>query len=256
MKKHYQTLGLNEGASQKEIQTAYERLSKELDPRNNDNQEFFVEEYQKVQEAYEALSNSSILANDRGLNLNSTKKITKEKRNKETPINEKEPKPVKNLKGYFVLIFFILVGLGPTLVVHYFYSQGYMHWYAEITKTEFLEMGFFKKFSVCFKETLNLDLYYYRNYFLFIFIYIAILLIFRLFQKKATTQRDSKILKSEKQIQVSSGGEKQYKPNPKEALEKLRKYKELLDLNVITKEEYTNYVKEYRSMLLKDIDKE
>ena len=87
-------------------------------------------------------------------------------------------------------------------------------------------------------------------------IYIAILLIFRLFQKKATTQRDSKILKSEKQIQVSSGGEKQYKPNPKEALEKLRKYKELLDLNVITKEEYTNYVKEYRSMLLKDIDKE
>jgi hypothetical protein len=131
-----------------------------------------------------------------------------------------------------------------------------MHWYAEITKTEFLEMGFFKKFSVCFKETINLDLYYYRNYFLFIFIYIAILLIFRLFQKKATTQRDSKILKSEKQIQVSSGGEKQYKPNPKEALEKLRKYKELLDLNVITKEEYTNYVKEYRSMLLKDIDKE
>jgi short subunit fatty acids transporter len=255
MSEQHKTLGLQEGASQKEIQTAYDRLSKELDPKNNDNQEFFVEEYKKVQDAYQALSNSSILANDRGLNINSTKKITKEKRNKETPINEKEPKPVKNLKGYFVLIFFIMVGLGPTLVVHYFYSQGYMHW-AEYSKTEFLEMGFFKKFSVCFKETLNLDLYYYRNYFLFIFIYIAILLIFRLFQKKATTQRDSKILKSEKQIQVSSGGEKQYKPNPKEALEKLRKYKELLDLNVITKEEYTNYVKEYRSMLLKDIDKE
>jgi hypothetical protein len=176
MKKHYQTLGLNEGASQKEIQTAYERLSKELDPRNNDNQEFFVEEYQKVQEAYEALSNSSILANDRGLNINSTKKITKEKRNKETPINEKEPKPVKNLKGYFVLIFFILVGLGPTLVVHYFYSQGYLNnYYSGVTKAEFLEMGFFNQFSICFKETLNLDLYYYRNYFLFIFIYIAIL---------------------------------------------------------------------------------
>ena len=251
MKKHYKTLGLEDGASQEEIQTAYERLSKELDPRNNDNQEFFVEEYQKVQEAYEALSNSSILANDRGLNINSTKKITKEKRNKETPINEKEPKPVKNLKGYFVLIFFILVCLGPTLVV-YCYFQGYMHWNAE---TEFLEMGFFKKFSVCFKETLNLDQDYYRNYFLFIFIYIAILLIFRLFQKKATTQRDSKILKSEKQIQVSSGGEKQYKPNPKEALEKIRKYKELLDLDVITKEEYTRLVKEHRSMLLKEINK-
>ncbi len=66
MKKHYQTLGLNEGASQEEIQTAYERLSKELDPKNNDNQEFFVEEYQKVQDAYKALVNSSILATEKG----------------------------------------------------------------------------------------------------------------------------------------------------------------------------------------------
>ena len=32
MKKHYKTLGLEDGASQEEIQTAYERLSKELDP--------------------------------------------------------------------------------------------------------------------------------------------------------------------------------------------------------------------------------
>ena len=195
------------------------------------------------------------MATERGLDINSKKKNTKEKRNKKTPINEKEPKSVKNLKGYFVFIFFILVGLGPTFVVHYFYSQGYMHWYAEITKTEFLEMDFFNQFSVCFKETLNLDMDYYRNYFLFIFIYIAILSIFHLFQKKATTQRDTKILKSEKQIQVSSGGEKQYKPNPKEALEKLRQYKELLDLNVITKEEYTNYVKEFGSILLKEINK-
>ena len=62
MKKHYKTLGLLEGASQEEIQTAYERLSKELDPKNNNDQEFFVEEYQKVQEAYEALRNSSIFA--------------------------------------------------------------------------------------------------------------------------------------------------------------------------------------------------
>jgi antitoxin component YwqK of YwqJK toxin-antitoxin module len=66
MKNHYQTLGLNEGASQKEIQTAYERLSKELDPKNNDNQEFFIEEYKKIQEAYKALSNPSILATEKG----------------------------------------------------------------------------------------------------------------------------------------------------------------------------------------------
>ena len=41
MKKHYQTLGLKEGASQEEINTAYDKLSKELNPSNKDNQEFF-----------------------------------------------------------------------------------------------------------------------------------------------------------------------------------------------------------------------
>ena len=80
MKKHYQTLGLNEGASQKEIQTAYERLSKELDPKNNDHQEFFIEEYKKVQEAYEALSNSSILATQGGAHKNDLDQLTPSKK--------------------------------------------------------------------------------------------------------------------------------------------------------------------------------
>ena len=62
MKQHYKTLGLQEGASQEEIEGAYKRLSKELDPANNDNQEFFKEEYKKLQQAYKALSASSILA--------------------------------------------------------------------------------------------------------------------------------------------------------------------------------------------------
>ena len=66
MKKHYQALGLKEDASQAQIQDAYNKLSKELNPSNNDNQEFFEEEYKKVQEAYEALSNSSILATEKG----------------------------------------------------------------------------------------------------------------------------------------------------------------------------------------------
>tara|TARA_B110000285_G_scaffold183733_1_gene208031 strand:+ start:156 stop:281 length:126 start_codon:yes stop_codon:yes gene_type:complete len=35
MKHHFETLGLKEAASQEEIQTAYERLSKELDPKTN-----------------------------------------------------------------------------------------------------------------------------------------------------------------------------------------------------------------------------
>ena len=61
--KHFETLALQEGATQEDIQVAYERLSKELNPSNNDNQEFFVEEYKKVQEAYKALHNTSILTN-------------------------------------------------------------------------------------------------------------------------------------------------------------------------------------------------
>ena len=74
MKKHYKTLGLEEGASQEEIQTAYERLSKELDPKTNANQEFFIEEYKKVQEAYQALSNSSILATEKGARIGTSDK--------------------------------------------------------------------------------------------------------------------------------------------------------------------------------------
>ena len=44
MKHHFETLGLQEGASQQAIQEAYDRLSRELNPSNNDNQEFFIEE--------------------------------------------------------------------------------------------------------------------------------------------------------------------------------------------------------------------
>jgi hypothetical protein len=63
MKHHFDILGLQEDASQEQIQEAYHRLSKELNPANNDNQDFFVEEYQKLQEAYKALNQSSILKN-------------------------------------------------------------------------------------------------------------------------------------------------------------------------------------------------
>ena len=63
MKKYFQILGLEEGASQSEIQQAYERLSKELAPEDNENQDFFIEEYEKVKQAYNALSQSSILKN-------------------------------------------------------------------------------------------------------------------------------------------------------------------------------------------------
>lgn len=55
MEKYFHILGLNKGASKEDIKESYERLSKELNPANNNNQEFFIEEYNLVQEAYEAL---------------------------------------------------------------------------------------------------------------------------------------------------------------------------------------------------------
>lgn len=66
MKNHFETLGLQEGDSQQAIQEAYDRLSGELNPSKNDNQEFFIEEYKKVQKAYKALYNTSILATEKG----------------------------------------------------------------------------------------------------------------------------------------------------------------------------------------------
>lgn len=62
MENHYQTLGLKEGASQEAIQEAYDRLYKELNPINNNNQDFFIEEFGKLEEAYKVLRNSSILS--------------------------------------------------------------------------------------------------------------------------------------------------------------------------------------------------
>ena len=48
MEKYYQTLGLNQGASIEEIQDAYNKLSVELDPKNNNNLNFFKIEHDKV----------------------------------------------------------------------------------------------------------------------------------------------------------------------------------------------------------------
>ena len=187
MKKHYKTLGLEDGASQEEIETAYERLSKELDPKNNDHQEFFVEEYKKVCEAYDALSNSTILATERGSELSNTTKISTEENNREPNNNGKDLKSVKNWKGYFVFIFFLLVGLGPTTVVYYYCYLGTSYngltKYSEITRAEFLEMDFFNQSLYCFKQSIN-DECFNVNYFIFIFIYIVILFIFLFFMSR------------------------------------------------------------------------
>ena len=89
---HYKTLGLKEGTSQEEIKTAYDKLSKELNPSNNDNQEFFKEEYEKVQEAYKELRNSSILTTKKGVQKHERKPFKSSIKNtKDSP-----PIPIKN----------------------------------------------------------------------------------------------------------------------------------------------------------------
>ena len=99
MKKYYEILGLKEGATKQEIKKAYNKLSKELDPKKNNNEEFFVEETKKLNEAYDKLFNSSIL---------SAKKVTGKSNKKmdtssSNDINNDEP----NLdRGTNDLIFF------------------------------------------------------------------------------------------------------------------------------------------------------
>ena len=121
MKKHFDILGLKQDASQEQIQEAYDRLSKELNPSNNDNQAFFKEEYKKVQEAYEALYNSSILATENGAKLNTSKSNYDLK----TPNVSIENKKNKNMFTYIfnrkrnILTFVVLVFI-LKLVLHFF----------------------------------------------------------------------------------------------------------------------------------------
>ena len=61
LEKFYEVLGLDIDASFEEIEK-YEQLSKELDPKNNDDQDFFKEEFLKVQEAYVQIKKNFVLA--------------------------------------------------------------------------------------------------------------------------------------------------------------------------------------------------
>jgi len=80
MKKYYDILGLKQGATKQEVKKAFNKLSKDLDPKNNDNQEFFVEETKKLKEAFDKLMNSSILS--------TIKVIDKSSKKEDIPSNE------------------------------------------------------------------------------------------------------------------------------------------------------------------------
>lgn len=107
MKANYKTLGLKKGASQKEIQKAYERLAKKLDPESNNNDPFFEQQLNKVEEAYEALSQHLISSNKDGGNFDGDP-LTGKKRGKNKHKNKHivDDIPVKEL-NWFLKIFTI-----------------------------------------------------------------------------------------------------------------------------------------------------
>ena len=108
MNKYYKILGLEEGASEEEIQQAYQKLSNDLDPLKNDNLDFFVEEYKKVQEAYEKLTgkklekdkkNKSNISDDLSLINDSDSILSILKKYKSSDDNEKS-KIIKHLETH------------------------------------------------------------------------------------------------------------------------------------------------------------
>ena len=130
MKNYYEILDLDEGASKEEIREAYERLSKELDPKNNNDQEFFKEEYKKVQEAYKALHNSSMLATKKGAKQLVKKPNPSSKNinnNTKTPIEEIPRNPVLK-KGIIISISIIAIGI----VAYFMYNVPATYQYDEV----------------------------------------------------------------------------------------------------------------------------
>ena len=97
MKKYYEILNLKEGSSQIEIKNAYEKLSKELDPKKNDNHEFFIEEYQKVKDAFEKLSNTQTLEKPKGSSSTHNPRIKSDFENKTNKNDKRKNVNNKNM---------------------------------------------------------------------------------------------------------------------------------------------------------------
>ena len=145
MKNHYQTLGLEEGASQEAIQEAYDRLYKELDPEKNKNQDFFIEEFEKIQEAYKMLRNSSILSTEKGMQNSNTKSSThfnSSESNTELIKNSKKLNFVKMImREKKNIVSLILLTVVIKIIVHFF-----------VFPTEILVLNTDKKIHIqCFK---------------------------------------------------------------------------------------------------------
>jgi hypothetical protein len=127
MKTHYQTLGLKEGASQDEVKEAYERLSKELDPVANDNEDFFVEEFIKVREAYKALSDSAILATEAGVKFTQNPSVKASKKNR--AIDHNNPKKLKKStlsRKKLIAVVSIIILIPSCIILLFFLPNHYL----------------------------------------------------------------------------------------------------------------------------------
>ena len=112
MKKYYEILGLKEGATKQEIKKAYNKLSKELDPKKNNNEEFFVEETNKLKEAYDKLMNTSILSSKKVSSKISTKKENTEPNNANQNIDPNKSNKRSNKMEYTYLFLLVFIGTG------------------------------------------------------------------------------------------------------------------------------------------------
>lgn len=113
MKKYYEILGLNEGASKQDIKKAFNKLSKKYDPKKNDDQDFFVEETMKLKEAYDKLMNSSILSTNKML-VKSNKnedKLTNNTNNVKPNLNPKK-KSFFSKENIILVLLIVLLGHG------------------------------------------------------------------------------------------------------------------------------------------------
>lgn len=76
MKRYYEILQLNAGATEKDLKEAFRRLSKKYHPDKNDGSDQFVENFRLVKDAYERIL---VFMNSTGFNAWKTKNSSREK---------------------------------------------------------------------------------------------------------------------------------------------------------------------------------
>ena len=182
MKKYFEILGLEKGASKQDVIKAYNKLSKELDPKENHNQPFFVEEFNKLKEAYEALINSSILTSkkttisNKNSDTNNDKDNSNEKDSDEYSLSDKS----SNMKKAQEIIGGIISILMIKVLSQFFFFPEYLSRTASLRRitSDFFRIDISEIFLIDEKYDYSLKLYVFA-----ILFYLTLRLVF-LFKSK------------------------------------------------------------------------